>query len=194
MRSLRKKIPIKKKLPFFKKKLQVADVMTTDLATVSPEATLQEASKKMKEYRVGNVLVTKNGKLVGIITESDIVRKAVAKAKSSKTKVKSIMSSPVKYVAPDEDIMHVSDKILLNNITRLPVIDIKNKKLVGIITAKDILSVVPDFLQSKIEWLRIHPGGKAKEKVRIKGICEVCGKKTENLIFSDSLWVCEDCE
>ena len=187
-------VPLRSRLPFFRKKLKAKDVMTTDLVTVTPETTLKEAAEKMSYYRIGNVLVVDKGKLVGIVTETDIVRKVIAKGKGPRTKVKDIMTSPVKYVSPEDDIFHISDKLLMNNITRLPVVDVEKKKLVGIVTVKDILRVMPDFLLSKIEWLRIHPGGEAKKSKRIKGICEVCKKYTENLRFSRGLWVCEDCE
>ncbi len=182
------------RLPFLKKKLKVSELMTTDLITVTSKTTLKEAAKKMAYHRIGNVLVLKNGKLEGIVTEADITRKAISKGKGPNIKVIDIMSSPVKYVSPKEDVFHISDKLLMNNVTRLPVIDIKNKKVVGIITTKDILRVVPDFLMNRIEWLRVHPGGKAKQDKNIKGVCEVCGKKTEDLRFSNGLWVCEEHE
>ncbi len=177
---------------FFRKKLRVRDAMTTELAQVGPNTTIQAAAKKMEEYRVGNVLITDKGKLIGIMSERDIARRAVAKNKSSKTKVKDIMQSPVKYVSPDEDLLHASDKMLMNKIRRMPVIDLEKKEVIGIVTMKDIMSVLPTFLLDKIEWLRIHPGGEAKKSV--KGVCEVCGKFTNNLTFSRGLWVCEDCK
>lgn len=179
--------------PFFRKRLKVKDLMTTDLAKVTPTANLQQVARKMVEYRVGNVLVVENNRLIGIVTEMDLARKVIAKNKSSKTKVKDIMASPVIYVSPDEEILHISDKLLMNNITRLPVVDLEKKEIVGIVTMKDILRVLPGFLLDKIEWLRIHNGGELKGK-QVKGICEVCRKFTKNLKFSRGLWVCEDCE
>ncbi len=181
------------RVPFFRKRLKVRDVMTTELARVSPKATLQQAAKKMGEYRVGNVLVMEEGRLKGIVTEMDIVRKAVVKNKNPQTKVEEVMADPVIFVSPDDEILHVSDKMLMNNITRLPVVDFEKKEVVGIITMKDVLSVLPNFLLDKIEWLRVHPGGEAKSR-QVKGTCEVCGKFTNNLKFSSGLWICDDCE
>lgn len=182
------------RLPILRKKLKVEDLMTSDLATVTPETTLKEAAERMAYYRVGNVLVVNNNKLEGIVTDTDITRKAIAKGKGPNTKVKEIMTSPVKFVSPEDDVFHASDKLLMNNFNRLPVIDVKNKELLGIITIKDILRVVPDFLLNRIEWLRVHPGGKAKMGKNVKGICEVCGRKSEDLRFSKGLWVCEEHE
>lgn len=182
------------RVPFFQKRLRVRDAMTTSLVTVPPNTTLDKVAKKMKENRIGNVLVVEDGKLKGIITETDIVRKAVAKNKSAKVLAKEIMTSPVKFVSPDDELMHVSDKMLMNNITRLPVVDIQKNELLGIVTIKDILRVMPGFLMDKIEWLRIHPEGKESKGKTVKGVCEVCGKYTNDLRFSRGLWVCADCE
>ena len=168
--------------------------MTTDVITISPDTTLKEAAEKMAYYRISNVLIANKGRLQGILTTTDITRKAVAKGKSPRIKVKEIMTSPVMYVSPEDDVFHISDKLLMNNITRVPVVDLRTKRVIGIITIKDILRVVPNLLLNKLEWLRIHPGGRAKESKHIKGICEVCGKYTEDLRFSKGLWVCEDCE
>ncbi len=180
--------------PFFRKRLKVKDVMTIDVAKVSPNTTLQQAAKKMEKYRIGNVLVVGSTKLLGIVTEMDMVRKAVAKNKSAKIKVKGIMASPVIYVSPDDELLHISDKMLMNNITRIPVVNLEKKEVIGIVTMKDILRVLPNFLLDKIEWLRIHPGGEELKKKKVKGVCEVCGTFTNNLRFSRGLWVCENCE
>ncbi|MCK4429238.1 MAG: CBS domain-containing protein [Candidatus Aenigmarchaeota archaeon] len=182
------------KIPFFNKRLKVKDVMTTEIAKVSQSTTLQQAAKKMAEFRVGNVLVIENNKLKGMVTEMDIVRKATAKNKGPKTRVKDIMASPAIFVSPEDEIMHISDKMLMNNMTRMPVVDLKKKSVVGIITMKDILRVLPGFLIERIEWLRVHPSGETKTTHRVKGVCEVCGTFTNKLRFSKGVWICEDCE
>ena len=140
------------------------------------------------------VLVVEDNKLKGMITEMDVVRKAVAKNKGPKTAVKDVMVSTVIFVSPEDEIMHVSDKMLMNNMTRMPVVDLKKKTVVGIITMKDILRVLPSFLIERIEWLRVHPSGEAKTTPRVKGVCEVCGKFTNKLRFSKGVWICEDCD
>ena len=176
------------------RRLRVKDAMTTELAKIPPEATLKDAAETMMKYRVGNVLVVDGEKLVGILTERDIVRKAVAKNKTSHAKVKEIVDQNVMFVSPEDELLHASDKMLRNKLSRLPVVDLESREVVGIITSKDILSVLPDFLIEKIEWLRIHPGGDAKKGKHIKGVCDLCGKFTDDLRFSKGLWVCEDCE
>jgi CBS domain-containing protein len=179
--------------PFFKKRLLVKDIMSTGIITVEPNDTLMEAGKRMSENRIDNLLVVDDGILKGIITSTDIIKKALAEGKSPKTKVKEIMAAPVKFVSEDEQVLHVIDKMLMENIKRFPVMDMEKKELVGIVTLKDILRVMPNYLMDKIEWLRIRPGGDKKTKT-VKGVCEVCGKFTKELKFSEGMWVCSDCE
>jgi len=179
--------------PFFKKRLLVRDVMSTGIVTIEPNGTLMEAGRKMSDNRIDNLLVVEDGVLKGIITSTDMIRKALAEGKSPRIKVKEVMTSPVKFVAEDEQVLHVIDKMLMENIKRFPVMDIEKKELVGIITIKDVMRTMPSFLLDKIEWLRIRPGGDKKTK-KVKGICEMCGKFTQELRFSEGMWVCEDCE
>ncbi|MBN2094839.1 MAG: CBS domain-containing protein [Candidatus Aenigmarchaeota archaeon] len=178
---------------FFKKRLLVRDVMSTGIITVEPNDTLIEAGKRMSENRIDNLLVVENGVLKGIITSTDIIKKGLAEGKAPKTKVKEIMTAPVKFVSEEEQVLHVVDKMLMDNIKRFPVMDMKRKELVGIITVKDIMRAMPNFLLDKIEWLRIRPGSEKKSK-KVKGICEVCGKFTKDLKFSNGMWVCAECE
>ncbi|MGC9310740.1 MAG: CBS domain-containing protein, partial [Candidatus Aenigmatarchaeota archaeon] len=155
------------RIPGFGKRLKVKDAMTTELAKIGPDATIKDAAKTMSEFRVGNVLVVDdNEKLVGLITERDIVRKAVAKGKLSSTKAKDLVTTPIMFVSPEDELIHASDKMLRNKITRLPVVDLEKKEVIGILTMKDIMSVLPSYLMDKIEWLRIHPGGEAKKGKR----------------------------
>ncbi len=136
--------------PFFRKRLKVKDVMTTDIAKVSPNTTLQQAAKKMEEYRIGNVLVVESTKLLGIVTEMDMVRKAVAKNKNAKTKVKEIMASPVIYVSPDDELLHTSDKMLMNNITRIPVVNLEKKGAIEETAAKNLVQSIFELRRKKI--------------------------------------------
>jgi CBS domain-containing protein len=175
------------------KRLKVSDVMSTGIITISPDNSLIEAGKLMGQNRIDNLLVVENNKPSGIITTTDIVKKAISQGNPPTIKVKEIMSSPIKFVSHDEEILHVVDKMLINNTKRFPVLDMNKQELVGIVTIKDVLRAMPDYFIDKIEWLRIHPvGGKKGEKV--KGMCDLCRGFTEELSFSGGLWVCQNCE
>ncbi len=186
---------LNKILRFAQRRLKVKDVMTTHVITVSPEDNIFKIAKTMEKERIHNVVVVnKQKKPIGIVTQSDIIRKVLAKGLSPKgIKAKDIMSSPLKFVSPEDYAMHAANKMLLNNLRRLPVLD-KEGNLVGIITAKDLLRSIPQYLVSKLEWLRIRESEmKPLKKRNVSGICEICGKYDKDLKFSRGFWVCRDC-
>ena len=96
-------------------------------------------SNLMKEGKVGSIIIMdQNNKPVGIITERDIVRRAVSDCKDpSITKATEIMSNPLITVEKDTYLYEAAKKMVKNNIRRLPVV--KNNTLVGIVTVTDII-------------------------------------------------------
>jgi len=117
----------------------VKEVATQDLVTIKPEMKLSEVAEILSEKNIEGAPVTKKGKIVGILTLSDINR-AIAEGKN-KCKVKEIMSTRI--VAVDETVM-ISDAIELmnkHNIGRLILID-SEKKPIGIVTRTDILDAI----------------------------------------------------
>jgi signal-transduction protein with cAMP-binding, CBS, and nucleotidyltransferase domain len=129
---------------------------------------------------------------VGILTDSDLIKKIIAKNKKpSSVKVKSIMSSPLVTSKPDETILEATRKMKRNNIKRLPVIE--NGKLVGILSLSDIAKSSPemiDLLEYKLK-MREYPT-EIKEKFT-SGICESCGNYTDDLRNVNDKWLCETC-
>ena len=96
-------------------------------------------SNLMKEGKVGSIIIMdQNNKPVGIITERDIVRRAVSDSKDpNTTKATEIMSNPLITVEKDTYLYEAAKKMVKNNIRRLPVV--KNNTLVGIVTVTDII-------------------------------------------------------
>ena len=125
---------------------KVSDAMTKKPVEVSEDITIKKCAEIMKKHDVGSVLVKKKTKLVGILTEEDLVYKVVAEAKDAKKiKVKDIMVTRLITIEPDNDIYNALVKMSNNNIRRLPVI--KDNKLVGILTLKDILKIQPQLFE-----------------------------------------------
>lgn len=130
-------------------KLKVKDVMSKGIIAVEENATVDEAAKKMKDNEVGCILVAKENKVLGIITERDMVRRVLAEEKDPKeTQVKDIMSKPVIAVREEADVEEAVAIMVKNGIRRLPVISSDNK-LVGIVTAKDLATALAEL--SKLE-------------------------------------------
>ncbi len=113
------------------------DIMVRDVVTISPDKTAQEAARLMAEHGIGSVVVMDSDKVVGIVTERDLVRKVCAKdIPSSRVRIQDVMSTPIITGEPDLPIEAAVQRMFNNKIRRLPVVE--NGKLVGIVTISDI--------------------------------------------------------
>lgn len=121
--------------------------------TVSPDTTVFTALQLMAEKNTGALLVTKDDKVVGILSERDYARKVVLLGKFSKdTLVQEIMSSTIFYVEPSFSTEECMALMIDKRVRHLPVMD--NEKLVGIISIGDVVKGVIDekeFLISQLE-------------------------------------------
>ena len=139
------------------KNITVSTIMTPNVITVNEKQTLREASKFMYQHNIGGLIVlmdTSNNenaeidKPIGIITERDIARLvAFSSNLSTDTVISEVMSKPLITINQNSSIKEVTDLMQKNDIRRLPIVDNKGK-LVGIITAKDILRSLLEFLKS----------------------------------------------
>jgi CBS domain-containing protein len=119
-------------------RMKVSDIMTREVEVLSPEATLQDAARRMKELDVGSLPVCDGERLVGMLTDRDIVVRAVAEARDGReTRVRDVMSAEVRYVFEDQDVDEGAELMEEHQIRRLPALD-RNKRLVGIISIGDI--------------------------------------------------------
>lgn len=114
----------------------VRDVMTKNPIMLAATASVVEAAKKMKEGNIGDVIVTKDGQLCGIVTDRDIVVRAIATGKdSSRVTLDEICSHDLATVAPDDDVSKAVQLMRDKAIRRLPVTD--NGRPVGIVSLGD---------------------------------------------------------
>ena len=123
--------------------LRVGQIMTPNPLTIDLNSDVEKAARGMEKCDCGCCLVESRGKIVGIITERDIVRRVAAKGSSlRKTKVKSMMSTPIVVVAPDATIEEALKAMADNKIKRLAVVD--DKGLRGIISITDIAKALAE--------------------------------------------------
>lgn len=170
----------------------VKEAMKSNPVTVKPKTSVREAAEIMKKRGIGNCIVVDN-KPVGIITESDILKKVVAEdLKASEVLVEEIMRTPLIVIDPYADIEEAMKTMSKCNIRRLPVIE--NGELIGIITEKDILRLSPMLLEISREWRDIVGKDESHLKKQIfSGKCEDCGTLSTNLRNVDGRLLCEDC-
>ena len=170
----------------------VKEAMKNNPVTVKTTTTVDEAAKIMKKKGIGNCIVV-DEKPVGIITESDILKKVVAEdLKASEVTVKDIMTTPIIVVDPYVEIEEAMKTMSKCNIRRLPVIE--NEKLIGIITEKDILRLSPMLLELSREWCNVVGRDESHLKKQIfSGKCEDCNTLSANLKNVDGRLLCDDC-
>lgn len=116
--------------------VKVKQIMTTDVSSVTPQDTVTKAASIMEQLDVGSVPVTDSNRVVGIVTDRDIVLRGVAKGKDANQKVSDVMSKNVKCATPDMDVHKAADIMAENQIRRLPVVD--SDSLVGIVAIGDL--------------------------------------------------------
>jgi CBS domain-containing protein len=175
----------------------VKDVMSSPAVTVPENTSIDKTAQIMSDGRLGCIIVTsKDGKALGIITESDLVKRVLAKnLKPNKLTAKEIMSTPLITIEPDEILTETARRMNKLNVRRMGVIYKGN--LVGIISSKDILAITPELLENMQEKARIEGSEideTSSESVPLAGYCERCGSWSENLDEIEGTYLCEDCQ
>jgi CBS domain-containing protein len=119
-------------------KIRVSEVMTCGVETIGPAATLETAATKMKAHNVGIFPVVEDDELIGVLTDRDIVLRAVSmRMRPEMTRVREVMTPSAVSCYADEDITEASLLMEKNLVHRLIVLD-RNEKLVGIVSLSDL--------------------------------------------------------
>lgn len=113
--------------------------MTRHVRTISPRATMEEAAKLMRSFRIGSLVVVEGKRPMGIVTERDVTYKLVAEDLDASTNVKDIMVTDLKFVDADTELKEAAKVMASHAIKRLLVKE--EEELKGIITTTDILNV-----------------------------------------------------
>jgi len=130
--------------------MQIKQVMTKGVEVVRPDDTLQDAARKMKSIDVGPLPVCDGERLIGMITDRDIIVRATAEGRDPKTtSVKEAMTPEVVCCYEDEDIEEAAALMKEHQIRRLVVLD-RNKKLVGILSLGDIAADSDEGLSGEV--------------------------------------------
>jgi CBS domain-containing protein len=126
--------------------------------SLGPEATVLDAMKLMADKNIGSVLIMDGGKIAGILSERDCVRKVELAGKSAKnTKVSEIMTSKVLYMEASQSIEECMAVMIDKNIRHLPVYE--NGTLLGVISVRDVLKEVVDYQKFMISQLEHYISG-----------------------------------
>jgi len=139
--------------------MRVSEIMSRDVETVLPDHSIEDAARMMLAVDSGFLPVEEDDRLVGTITDRDIVVRAVAEGKGPNTRVGEVMTRDVKYCYDHQDIAHVAENMGDLQVRRLPVVD-RDKRLVGVISLADIAREVYDARRAGEAYREIaRPGG-----------------------------------
>ncbi|MGE5574832.1 MAG: cyclic nucleotide-binding/CBS domain-containing protein [Ignavibacteria bacterium] len=176
-------------------KMLVRDVMSSPVVTMNEDETSNKAASNMDMHDLGAVIVTnKAGKSIGIITERDLVIRVIAKnIKPDTVKAKEIMTTPLVTIEPEATISDAARRMTRLDIRRLGVIYKGN--LVGIISSKDILGVMPELIEIMQERSRIEGAARTEEveEVPLSGYCDRCNVYSESLKERNGENICDEC-
>ena len=169
----------------------VRDIMNSPVISASPQDTIKDIATKMKEERIGSIVIMENEKAVGIITDWDIVSNAVVNdVKPTMVKASDIMQN-LHTIEGEEGITEAARILRQHNIKRLGVV-YKNR-LVGIISASDVIAVTPDLVDVISEKAAVMRGEIGRSAANISGYCDECGEWSDLLQFGEGTFSCEEC-
>ena len=121
--------------------LLVRDVMTKDVKVIGPDSSVHKVVAAMNKYNIGSIIVVKDDRPDGVISERDILRRVVEPCLSPETiTAKQIMTSPVITISESASLDEVIKLMAEKRVRKIPVM--KKDKIVGIITYTDVLSKV----------------------------------------------------
>jgi CBS domain-containing protein len=114
-------------------------IMSRTLLTVAPEDSLREVAERMVSRDVGAALVTEGERLVGIVTERDVLR-AVARGTPEGTGVADLMTPDPETMEPDESTQHAATLMIHGGFRHLPIVE--GDEVVGMLSIRDLMRVV----------------------------------------------------
>jgi CBS domain-containing protein len=133
----------------------VRDIMARNVKTVRTDDSVIDAVVKMNKFRIGSVIVTNNGRPVGIITERNILQRIVEpRLDPGSVRAKDVMSSPLITVDTNTAVEEAAQIMARKGIKKLPVVE--GDKVVGIVSTSDIVRTSPTQLGILEELLRIR--------------------------------------
>ncbi|MHB8680134.1 MAG: CBS domain-containing protein [Rudaea sp.] len=125
---------------------------------IEPDKPVLDAIRLMADKFVGALLVMRDGKLVGIVSERDYARKVILKGRSSaETPVREIMSESVLTVAPGDSVNHCMKLVTDKRVRHLPVVD--GGRVIGVVSIGDLVKAVIEDQAQELEHMQRYISG-----------------------------------
>jgi CBS domain-containing protein len=169
----------------------VRDIMNSPVISASTEASIKDIAIKMKEEKIGSIVIMDKEEPLGIVTDWDIVSNAVVKdVKPSLLNASDIMQQ-LHTIEGEEGVTEAARVLRKHNIKRLGVV-YKNR-IVGIISASDVIAVTPDLVDVISEKSALIRGETGRSMGNVSGYCDECGEWSDLLQYNEGRFTCEEC-
>ena len=144
--------------------LKVEDVMTKEVITIDENATIKEAAEIMDKNEISCLIALRNGRAIGIITERDLLKRVIVESKNpEKTKVKTVMSSPLEVIALGTSLETALRLMFLKKIKKLPVVN--KDSIFGLVSLTDIARCQPAIITLLKSFAAAQDTPKSMKKV-----------------------------
>ncbi|KIL41203.1 hypothetical protein SD70_08975 [Gordoniibacillus kamchatkensis] len=114
----------------------VKDIMSTNCATVTTKDNVYEIAVKMKQFDTGFIPVVEDNKLIGVVTDRDIVIRGIAEKREGSATVEQVMSKAIQCVEPSASVQDAAKMMAQKQIRRLPVCE--NGQFIGVVSLGDL--------------------------------------------------------
>ncbi|MFQ5588594.1 MAG: CBS domain-containing protein [Nitrospiria bacterium] len=125
--------------------MSLSSLIHREITHIAPEATITDAARMMRDQKIGSVFIQKGGEFIGIVTDSDLVRKVFTKALPLDTPVTEVMSAPIIDIDIEKSVMDANHLMYFNGIRHLAISE--NEKIIGMISVRDLVK----FFLSAVE-------------------------------------------
>jgi signal-transduction protein with cAMP-binding, CBS, and nucleotidyltransferase domain len=172
----------------FETRVPLREIMQSNPTTIGDDANVAKAAAAMCRDEVGSCIVLRNNLPIGIVTEEDINCKVVAKdLKPGSVHVSEIMSTPLITVSVGKTVGDAAHMMIKHRVRRLPVVD-DDKKVIGIVTVRDLLTVSTEMNDLMAELIEINRDDEGEV-----GLCSRCGQMSDDLRRIDNVMLCSSC-
>lgn len=137
--------------------MKIGEIMSHEVQIADPNDTIADAARMMALHEVGFLPVGEDDRLVGTLTDRDLVVRGLAAGYTGASKVREVMTSDVKYCFEDDEVEDITRNMGKNQLRRLPVVN-RNKRLTGIFSIGDASQFDPEAAGDGLKNIS-HPGG-----------------------------------
>jgi len=174
--------------------VKVKEIMKKHVVTIDPDVKMSTVAKILTNNRIGSAVIVEKDKPIGMVTTNDIVTLIANNKDPKKIKAGKFWKErrrPFITVSPDENVLNVAKKMIKSGLKRFPIV--KDGKLKGIVSTKEILLVSPELIEILSEKLKAKVDAVARPDQTISGLCERCDSYSDDLRNIDGRWICSEC-